>query len=85
MNNLAYTYCEMGQKLDEAVALCQRAATVLPARKAYFLDTLGTVYLKQGKRNEAVAAFEAALAAATERERALRNAIQQHLKAAQSR
>jgi len=82
MNNLAYTYCEMGQSLDEAVALCQRAAAVLPARKAYFLDTLGIIYFKQGKRKEAAAAFEAALGATTERERALRDAIQQHLNAA---
>jgi tetratricopeptide (TPR) repeat protein len=85
MNNLAYTYCEMGQDLDKAVALCQRAAAVLPARKAYFLDTLGTAYLNQGKRNEALESFQAALAATTDREQSLRTAIQQHLDAAQSR
>ncbi|HVM62264.1 MAG TPA: PA2778 family cysteine peptidase [Verrucomicrobiae bacterium] len=79
VNNLAYTYCEMGEKLDEAVALCQRAATALPGRKAYFLDTLGTIYLKQGKRPEARAAFVAALAATTDRQAALRSAIQQHI------
>jgi tetratricopeptide (TPR) repeat protein len=79
MNNLAYTYCEMGQNLDEAVKLCNRAVQLFPARKAYFLDTLGTVYLKQGKRDEAVTAFEAALAATTNREQSLRAAIQEHL------
>jgi len=85
MNNLAYTYCEMGQNLDEAVTLCGRAATLRPARKAYFLDTLGTVYLKQGKRQEAVAAFGVALAATTDREQSLRNAIQEHLSVIRSR
>jgi tetratricopeptide (TPR) repeat protein len=79
MNNLACTYGEMGENLDEAVKLCNRAEELFPARKAYFLDTLGTVYLKQGKRNEAVAAFGAALAATTDREKSLRTAIQEHL------
>ena len=41
MNNLAYTYCEMGENLDEAVKLCNRAVELFPAWKAYFLDTLG--------------------------------------------
>jgi tetratricopeptide (TPR) repeat protein len=79
MNNLAYTYGEMGENLDEAVKLCNRAVELFPARKAYFLDTLGTIYLKQGKRDEAVAAFGAALAATTDRERSLRATIQEHL------
>ena len=82
MNNLAYTYCEMGENLDEAVKLCNRAVELFPARKAYFLDTLGTVYLKQGKRDEAATTFGAALAATTDRERTLRTAIQKHLAAA---
>jgi tetratricopeptide (TPR) repeat protein len=81
MNNLAYTYGEMGENLDEAVKFCNRATALFPARKAYFLDTLGTVYLKQGKRQEAVAAFGAALAATTDREQSLRVAIQEHLSA----
>jgi len=79
INNLAYTYCEMGENLDEAVKLCNRAVKLFPARKAYFLDTLGTVYLKQGKRQEAAAAFTSALTATTDRELSLRAAIQEHL------
>jgi tetratricopeptide (TPR) repeat protein len=79
MNNLAYTYSEMGQDLDEATRLCERAATLLPARKAYYLDTLGGVLLKQGRRDEARAVFEQALAATTDRQQSLRAAIQQHL------
>jgi Flp pilus assembly protein TadD len=81
MNNLADAYCEMGQNLDEAAKLCNRAVAVFPARKAYFLDTLGTVYLKQGKRQEAVTAFQSALSATTDRQASLRAAIQQHLAA----
>ena len=85
MNNLAYTYCEMGENLDAAVKLCERAVELFPARKAYFFDTLGTVYLKQGKRKEAVAAFGSALAATTDREQSLRAAIREHLSVIRSR
>jgi tetratricopeptide (TPR) repeat protein len=82
MNNLAYTYSEMNQNLDDAGKLCERAAVLLPARKAYYLDTLGGVLLKQGKRDEARAVFEQALAGTTDRQQLLRAAIQQHLSAA---
>jgi tetratricopeptide (TPR) repeat protein len=82
MNNLACTYSEMGHHLDEAAKLCKRAAEALPARKAYYLDTLGTVYLKQGKPKEAIAAYEKALAATNDHQQSLRAAIQQHLAAA---
>lgn len=81
MNNLACTYSEIGSNLDEAVALCNRAVELFPAREAYFLDTLGTIYLKQGKRDQAVATFRAALSATTDREESLRSAIQKHLTA----
>jgi tetratricopeptide (TPR) repeat protein len=84
MNNLAYTYAEMGENLDEAVKLCNRAEELFPTRKAYFLDTLGTIYLKQGKHDEAATTFAAALAAATDREQSLRAAIQEHLSAIRS-
>lgn len=83
MNNLAYTYCELGHNLDEAEKLCQQAAALLPSRKAYFFDTLGAVYLKQGKTKKAVAAFESALEATTDRQPSLRAGIQQRLAAAQ--
>jgi hypothetical protein len=41
--------------------------------------------LKQGKRDEALAAFERALAATTDRQQSLRAAIQQHLSTAGAR
>ncbi len=79
MNNLAYTYSEMGSNLDEAANLCQRAASLRPARQAYYLDTLGTIYLKEGKLRGALATLESALAATTERQALLRAGIEQHL------
>lgn len=82
MNNLASTYLEMGRNLDEAAKLCERAATLRPPRRAYYLDTLGSILLKQGKPDEARATFEQALAATTDRQESLRAAIRQHLAAA---
>jgi tetratricopeptide (TPR) repeat protein len=79
MNNLAYTYSEMGSNLDEAANLCQQAATLRPTRQAYYLDTLGTIYVKEGKLQGAVAVFESALAATTERQALLRSGIKQRL------
>ncbi|MGD0651578.1 MAG: PA2778 family cysteine peptidase [Verrucomicrobiia bacterium] len=84
MNNLAWTYCELGANLDEAVQLCERAVKLRPSSSAYYLDTLGSVYLKQRRVKEAIEAFESALAATTERESSLRAAIQQRLAAARA-
>jgi predicted double-glycine peptidase len=77
-NNLAWAYRETGANLDEAAELCRQAVKLQPGRRAYYLDTLGCVLLKQGKASEAVATFEQALAATTEREAMLRSVIQQH-------
>lgn len=85
LNNLAWTYHEMGQRLDEAAALCQRAIALRPAQRAYYLDTLGSIRLQQNRRAEAVAAFEEALAATSERQATLRAAIQRRLEAARPR
>ena len=82
MNNLAYTYSEMGSNLDEAAKLCERAVALRPARRAYYLDTLAGIYLKQGKPREAVATFESALAVTTDRQGSLRSDLEQHLAAA---
>lgn len=84
INNLAYAYLEMGRNLDDAVGLCQKAVALRPSRKAYYLDTLGAVYLKQRKPKEAVATFETALAAATDRQASLRPDIEQRLTAARA-
>ncbi|HUJ10087.1 MAG TPA: PA2778 family cysteine peptidase [Verrucomicrobiae bacterium] len=84
MNNLAYTYLEMGRNLDDAIGLCRKAMALRPSRNAYYLDTLGAIYLKQGKPKEAVATFEAALAAVTDRQESLRPDIEQRLAAARA-
>jgi tetratricopeptide (TPR) repeat protein len=84
MNNLACTYSEMETNLDEAAKLCQQAAALRPGRQAYYLDTLGTIYVKDGKVRAAIVAFESALAATTERQPLLRSGIEQHLAAAQA-
>jgi tetratricopeptide (TPR) repeat protein len=84
MNNLAYTYLEMSANLDEAAKLCQEASTLRPTRQAYYLDTLGAIYLKQGKVRAAVTTFESALAATTERQTALRTGITQRLATARA-
>jgi len=81
-NNLAWAYLETGANLDEAVELCRQALKLQPGRRAYYLDTLGCVLLKQGKAGEAAAMFEQALAATTERDGALRQVVQEHLRLA---
>jgi tetratricopeptide (TPR) repeat protein len=81
MNNLAYAYAELGTNLDQAVQLCQRAIVLRPLHRAYYLDSLGGVLLKQGKMGEALAAFKSALAATTDRQATLRTGIQQRLAA----
>jgi len=84
MNNLAYAYVKAGANLDQAVQLCQRAVALRPYHRAYYLDTLGGILLKQGKTGEAVAAFESALAATTDRQSALRAGIRERLAAARA-
>jgi peptidase C39-like protein/tetratricopeptide repeat protein len=81
MNNLAYTYSEMESNLDEAARLCQQAIVLRPTRQAYYLDTLGTIYVKEGKLRTAITTYESALAATTERQASLRSSIEQHLAA----
>jgi Tfp pilus assembly protein PilF len=82
LNNLAWALGETGANLDEAAALCRRAIALSPSHRAYYLDTLGGVLLRQGDRAGAVATFEQALAATTDRQLFLRAGIQQRLAAA---
>lgn len=84
LNNLAWAYHELGANLDEAAALCRRAVELNPSHRAYYLDTLGSVLLKQGKPAEAVTAFESALAASTDRQASLRAGIAERLAAARA-
>ena len=84
MNNLAWAYGELNANLDEALALCERALTLQPGRQAYYLDTSGTILWRQGRVAAAVAAWERALAATTDRQTGLRTEIRQHLTRPQS-
>jgi tetratricopeptide (TPR) repeat protein len=79
LNNLAWAYAELGANLDEAVELCTRAIKLRPAQRAGYLDTLGWVYLKQGKSRQAANTFEEALAATSDLQSGLRRMIRQHL------
>ena len=79
LNNLAWALGETGANLDEAADLCRRAIALSPSHRAYYLDTLGGVLLRQGARAEALTAFEQALAATTDWQESLRRTIRQHL------
>ena len=52
MNNLAYLLAETGDNLDQALKLSQQAAA--GDREPYFQDTLGFVYLRKGKNDQAM-------------------------------
>ena len=59
-NALGYFFAERGTNLDEAVGLIQKALKKSPANGAY-LDSLGWVYFKQGKLNDALKQLEKAV------------------------
>lgn len=58
-NALGYLYAEQGIKLDEAAVLVRRALKSVPTSGAY-LDSLGLIYLKQGKLDAAIENLEQA-------------------------
>jgi predicted double-glycine peptidase len=84
LNNLAYAWLQLGGNLEQAAALCRRAIQLRPARRAWYLDTLGSILLRQGKTTEAIAVFESAMDAAGPRASALRDGIAQRLAAARA-
>lgn len=59
-NALGYLYAEQGIKLDEAETLVRRALESAPNSGAY-LDSLGLIYLKQGKLDAAIENLEQAI------------------------
>ena len=69
----------MNANLDEALALCDQANGLQPGRRPYYLDTRGSVLLRQGRLTEAAETFTRALAATNDRQPALRETIRQHL------
>ncbi|RLB97443.1 MAG: hypothetical protein DRH76_04855, partial [Deltaproteobacteria bacterium] len=59
LNYLGYTYAEMGIRLDEAEQLIQQALALKPD-DGYITDSLGWVYFKQGRYQEALPVLERA-------------------------
>ena len=59
LNYLAYTLAERGEDLDEAEALVQRALSIEP-NDGYYVDSLGWVYFKTGRFEDAARELERA-------------------------
>jgi serine/threonine protein kinase/Tfp pilus assembly protein PilF len=53
LNTLAYFYAEQGTTLRKAERLLKQAIEMLPSAHKYFLDSLGWVYYKLGRYQEA--------------------------------
>lgn len=60
-NALGFLYAETGQKLELAEELVRGALDIDPARRRFYLDSLGRVLYRQGKLDEAAALFEEAI------------------------
>lgn len=59
LNYLGYSLVERNEKLDEALAMIQRAATVEPDA-GHIIDSLGWVYYRMGRYADALEAMERA-------------------------
>jgi predicted Zn-dependent protease len=59
-NNLAYKYADRNERLEEALALAQAAAVRLKDHPDV-MDTLGWVYYKKGRADQAILQFESAI------------------------
>ena len=57
LNYLGYSYADKGINLEEALALIQKALKLKPDN-GYMIDSLGWVYFKMGKHEEAVKALQ---------------------------
>ena len=65
LNNLASLYLAERRDLLEAERLTQQAIGIDPARKPYYLDTLGAIYLARTEYELALAAYREATALAS--------------------
>lgn len=61
-NNLAQVYLGQNTEIEEAEALVRKALALSPEHRAYYLDTLGSVLLRQGRHAEALAALQESIA-----------------------
>lgn len=60
LNNLAAVYLAENQNLKEAERLVLRAIDLDPSRKPYYLDTLGSIYMKRGEHDLALSSYSEA-------------------------
>ncbi len=60
LNYLGYSWADQGKKLNESLEMIQKAVTLKPD-DGYIVDSLGWVYYKVGRYDEAVAELERAV------------------------
>lgn len=82
LNNLAWLLCEDEATRSEALELAETAVRLAPTSHVY-LDTLGSVLLALGRRDQAVAAFRRALGICEAERAELEKRAAQRLSAAQ--
>jgi tetratricopeptide (TPR) repeat protein len=78
-NNLAWALLQDPARWREAEAIIDGALAKQPEPRGYYLDTLGALRLRQGDNQAALAAFRAALADATLRDRRSRALVLEHV------
>jgi tetratricopeptide (TPR) repeat protein len=57
-NNLAQVYLEQNVDIEKAEDLVRRSLALYPIHRAYYLDTLGIVLLRQGRIAESLVALQ---------------------------
>ncbi len=82
LNNLAYVLADrFPARLDEALEFAKRSIAASSSRpNANYFDTLGIVFAKLGRTNEAIAAFESAISLENNRPDFRRNLAEQYRK-----
>ena len=60
LNNLANLYLAQKTDLEEAESLARRAIEIDPSRRAYYLDTLGAIYIEREDYDLALSVFREA-------------------------
>lgn len=60
-NNLCQVYLEQNEGIDKTEDLIRKAIAATPEHRAYYLDTLGTIFLKQGRIADAIGEYKKAI------------------------
>jgi tetratricopeptide (TPR) repeat protein len=77
-NNLAWALLQHPRRWPEAEPLIRGALATAPEPRGYYLDTLGVFLLRRGDPQEALAAFQAALADPGLRDAGVRSLVLRH-------